>query len=63
MDIEKVKKGENAGIPELSFRVGNESTPEMDKKQQIEMLQMAVHTFDMMESILSRVNELMDQQK
>ena len=50
-------------VAEMKFSVGGEELPKLTPKQHIDMLQMAIHTFDMMESVLGRVGELIAHQK
>ncbi|CAJ1071878.1 glomulin%2C FKBP associated protein a isoform X1 [Xyrichtys novacula] len=55
MEIKKNKVKENSV---LSVSVGGEELPNMTSESQIEALHSALHTFDMIESVLVRVEEL-----
>ena len=48
---------------EMSVTVGNQVLPPMTKEQQESVIQRALFTFDMMDSVLARVAEILDQQK
>lgn len=67
MELEKTRKGEYArrgsGEPEIDFTVGGQKMPSLSKEQQIQVLQTALHRFDMMESILARISDLLEQQQ
>ena len=66
LEIKQIKESKGRNVDPAaqgSFSVGGEDIPEPDAPQQIHMLNMAVHTFDMMESILGRVGELIQQQR
>ena len=66
MEMDKTKRGEylpKPGDPEMQVNIGNEKMPNLTKDQQVHVLQRALFTFDMIESVLGRVAELIDQQK
>jgi len=65
LDIERTAKGECMADSSLetSLSVSGHVMPEMDDKQRMSLLTTALHTFDMMQSILSRVTELIDIQR
>ena len=66
LDVEKVKKGKKMTAEEsaeVELTVSGQSMPGMTREQKLHVLQTALHTFDMMESIIGRVVELMDQAK
>lgn len=65
LDIERTAKGEDTAdlSLETSLSVGGHMMPEMDNEQRMSVLTTALHTFDMMQSILSRVTELIDMQR
>uniref|UniRef100_A0A665UH29 Glomulin, FKBP associated protein a n=1 Tax=Echeneis naucrates TaxID=173247 RepID=A0A665UH29_ECHNA len=46
--------------PMLSVSVGDEKLPNMTSESQIQALHSALHTFDMIESVLVRIEELID---
>ncbi len=48
---------------EVDFNVGGNALPDLSLEQQRSAMNMAVTTFDMLESILSRVNEIINQQQ
>lgn len=65
LDLEDVRKGnplptENT---EFSVNVGGERLGPVSREQQIQVIDSALNTFDMMDSILSRTIELADAQK
>ena len=63
LEFEKTQKGEYSrkgnNEPEMDFTVGGQKMPQLSKEQQIHVLQTALHRFDMMESILARISDLM----
>ena len=69
LEVGKAKKGTSELLnkckvdPDMSFSVGGQSLPDLTPKQQMQVMHMALHTFDMMQSVLSRVEELVDQQR
>ena len=66
MEMDKTKKGKylpKPGDPEMEVSIGNEKMPNLTKDQQMHVLQRALFTFDMIDSVLGRVAELIDQQK
>ncbi|CAL8281201.1 unnamed protein product [Lota lota] len=52
------QKGKVKDDSTLSVAVGNEQLPNMTSESQIQALHSALHTFDMMESVLVRIEEL-----
>lgn len=56
MDSKKSKGKESP----LSVTVGNEKLPNMTSESHIEALHSALHTFDMIESVLARIEELVE---
>lgn len=46
--------------PAMSVSVGNEQLPNMNTNKQIQALHAALHTFDMIESVLVRIEELIE---
>lgn len=65
LDVERTAKGEDMADSalETSLSVGGHTMPEMDHEQRVLVLTTALHTFDMMQSILSRVIEIIDMQR
>ncbi len=66
LEMDKAKVGEfvqKPGDPEFEVTAGGETMPAMTKEQQVNVIQRALFTFDMMDSVLARVAEIMDQQK
>ena len=61
LELKKTKEKRTKSGPEISFDVSGRPVG-MNKKQELFAIEMALHTFDMMESILGRVTELIDQQ-
>ncbi|CAN9503199.1 unnamed protein product [Ophioblennius macclurei] len=53
-------KGQSQETPVISATVGGETLPNMTTESQIEALHSALHTFDMMESVLVRIEELIE---
>ena len=47
----------------MEVSIGNEKMPNLTKDQQLHVFQRALFTFDMIDSVLGRVAELIDQQK
>ena len=62
-DLEKAKKGEPTTGAELELTVGSEAVPGVPREQKIQLFNVALHTFDMMESVLGRIGELVEQAK
>ena len=62
LELKNTKKGGRRAGPDTSFSVGGQAMSGMHKEQEVQAIEMALHTFDMMESILGRVSELCDQQ-
>ncbi len=63
LDIQKAKDPEHSGAesgPEVAFSVGGEAAGPLTNQQQLEVLQVAVTRLDMMESVLARTQELVD---
>ncbi|XP_068426848.1 glomulin, FKBP associated protein a [Clinocottus analis] len=56
----KAKRGKTKEESVLSVSVGNEELPKMTSDSQIQALHSALHTFDMIESVLVRIEELTD---
>ncbi|XP_059915648.1 glomulin, FKBP associated protein a [Gadus macrocephalus] len=54
-------KGKVKGDSMLSVAVGDEQLPHMTSESQIQALHSALHTFDMMESVLVRVEEVVQE--
>ncbi|XP_061195864.1 glomulin-like [Saccostrea echinata] len=65
LDLEDVKKGNPLPSEETEFKVnvGGETLGAVSKEQRIQVIESALNTFDMMDSILSRIIELADGQK
>ncbi|XP_040911200.1 glomulin, FKBP associated protein a isoform X1 [Toxotes jaculatrix] len=56
----ETKKGKVKEESVLSVSVGDEKLPNMTSESQIQALHSALHTFDMIESVLVRIEELID---
>uniref|UniRef100_A0A665UGH0 Glomulin, FKBP associated protein a n=1 Tax=Echeneis naucrates TaxID=173247 RepID=A0A665UGH0_ECHNA len=56
----EAKKSKAKEEPMLSVSVGDEKLPNMTSESQIQALHSALHTFDMIESVLVRIEELID---
>ncbi|KAM6990325.1 glomulin, FKBP associated protein a [Tautogolabrus adspersus] len=54
----ETKRGKAKENPVLSVSVGDEKLPNMTSESQIQALHSALHTFDMIESVLVRIEEL-----
>ncbi|XP_020505115.1 glomulin, FKBP associated protein a [Labrus bergylta] len=54
----ETKRGKAKENPVLSVSVGDEKLPHMTSESQIQALHSALHTFDMIESVLVRIEEL-----
>lgn len=63
LEKDKEKKGKKKGQPQVSLNVAGQNVPDLTPKQQQQVFQMALHTFDMIQSVLVRVNELIPQQR
>ena len=63
MKTKKKKSAAGGDDVELEMTVGSDAVPAISREQKIELLSVALHTFDMMESVLGRVSELVDQAK
>ena len=65
LDIERTNKGEDTNDSSLdaTLSVGDRILPELDQEQRVSVMATALYTFDMMQSILSRVTELIDMQQ
>ena len=65
LDIERMNRGEETVDSSLdaTLSVGDCILPELDQEQRMSVMTTALHTFDMMQSILSRVTELIDMQR
>uniref|UniRef100_A0A3Q3RQI5 Glomulin, FKBP associated protein a n=1 Tax=Mastacembelus armatus TaxID=205130 RepID=A0A3Q3RQI5_9TELE len=59
-NIKETKKGKAKEESVLSVSVGDEKLPKMTPESQIQALHSALHTFDMMESVLVRLEELIE---
>ncbi|KAM6919714.1 glomulin, FKBP associated protein a isoform 2-T3 [Lycodopsis pacificus] len=57
-DTMQTKRGKVKEESVLSVSVGNEKLPNMTSESQIQALHSALHTFDMIESVLVRIEEL-----
>lgn len=63
LDLDKAKRGEfdsKPNDPECSVKVGDKTMQEMSREQKVAVLHNAFCTFDMIESVLARVQELVD---
>lgn len=54
----KRSSGTEAKAPTCTVTVGNESLPNMTPEMQLQVLQSALYTFDLMESVLARIEEI-----
>jgi hypothetical protein len=64
LELENVLKDKNEKKPDgIDFMVGGMALPSMPRAQQITVLETAMHTFDMMSTVLIRVEELIEQGK
>lgn len=65
LDLEDVRKGNPLPTEhtEFSVNVGGERLGGVSREQQLQVIESALNTFDMMDSILSRTIELADSQK
>ncbi|XP_071372972.1 glomulin, FKBP associated protein a [Centroberyx affinis] len=54
------KKGKGKEESVLSVSVGDEKLPNMTSESQIQALHSALHTFDMIESVLARIEEIVE---
>lgn len=59
-DTMETKRGKAKGESMLSVSVGSEKLPNMTPESQIQALHSALHTFDMIESVLVRIEELIE---
>ena len=65
-ELEKVNKGLpllDAAAPDMSVTVAGQPLPTLTKDQQKDVMHTAIHTFDMMESIVGRISELVHQKE
>ncbi|KAJ3595532.1 hypothetical protein NHX12_004835 [Muraenolepis orangiensis] len=63
MELRRTMEGNKGKVKEkslLSVAVGDEQLPNMTSESQIQALHSALHTFDMMESVLVRIEELVE---
>ena len=65
LDLEDVRKGNPLPTEhtEFSVNIGGERLGGVSREQQLQVIESALNTFDMMDSILSRTIELADSQK
>ena len=66
LEMDQTKAGKyllKPGDPEMEITLGSDTMPNLTKDQQLHVLQRALYTFDMIDSVLGRVAELLDQQK
>lgn len=67
LELQNVKQGKQSmgesSNAELNISVAGLPLPKMDKEQQIGIFEQALNTFDLIDSLLSRVIELIDVQK
>lgn len=64
LDADEIKKGKGERKHvEMEFTVGADAMPGLNRAQQLNVLETAIHTFDMMESVRGRVVELIGQQR
>lgn len=66
LDLEDLKDGQKRGKGnnvDLGLTVGGVTMPRVPVNQQIQIVESAINTFDVIDSILSRINEIIDMQK
>ena len=66
LEMNQTKAGKyvpKLGEPEMEVTIGNDTMPNLTKDQQLHVLQRAMFTFDMIDSVLARVADLIYQQK
>lgn len=63
MERERVENGTDDNGVEVKISVPDKTFPEMTKEYKLQMIASAMNTFEMMESLLSRVNECIDSVK
>ncbi|KAL1129175.1 hypothetical protein AAG570_013705 [Ranatra chinensis] len=60
LQLDDLKSGSGDDTANLEVKVGTSVLPAMPKEQKIQVLNTALNTFDLMESLLGRVNECLD---
>ena len=57
------EKGDEDDEPEMTVSIGNQLAPGMPPEEQAKVLNNALNTFDIMESLMCRIKEIMQQQQ
>lgn len=63
LEINQVKSGAKGDAGEVEFTVDGEQTPDMSPQLRLDLCHKALHTLDMVESVLGRVGEVVEQQR